>query len=719
MTVNLSALAGAGQQFFDNSGIPLSGGKLYSYAAGTTTPQATYTSVTGLTAHTNPIVLNSAGRVATGEIWVTAGQNYKFVLETSTNVMLVTWDNITGINGTGIATNANLVEYDPPFTGAVTSGYNVEEKLSQTVSVKDFGAVGDGVTDDTAAINAALAASNSVFIPSGLYKVTTINLNQSTGINSTGGNLIYGAGTDDAGTQLIGTAGYTMFKAWGDAPPAFSKSLSFTLKEMRLFGSGNTGIGIDLYSCINCRIENVYVTGFDYGLKARTTIGISFVGTTSFVGNNVGIKVPLLSSAGVAATENLCANLWSFDYCDVRQNAKAGASIGCGQNWTINNALAEANGVAFYLVENINYFRCDNLYLETMLPNATSPVNRLGNPQAWLAYMGRDEDGVSGSVPSSNFIFENVNTDFDNAAFYFTAVSDVRCFVSSGRGNFELGPNVSKFTSNSVASEPATMLLVPGQGRSVANGIFKSYSANLLPNGNFKFSRAPQPSASTNASAVVTTLTLNGQPVQCLLLTNSSAGTTMTYEWEINVGTDFNTGEAVVITMHGIADAAISSVTLSMLNSAGASIASQTKTTGIAGIWHVLIASATIPAGDTRFSIRVTTVHPSGATNDGYYIEEIMCTPRSTPVTQYPSVLDYTIGNTFSGVTSTADGSLWKFIVTSPYSAYYALISSRMSGTTVIPKVSLHYSGATLTVYSDTQNITVDGMFIPLNGQLI
>ena len=221
MTVNLSALAGAGQQFFDNSGIPLSGGKLYSYAAGTTTPQATYTSVTGLTAHTNPIVLNSAGRVATGEIWVTAGQNYKFVLETSTNVMLVTWDNITGINGTGIATNANLVEYDPPFTGAVTSGYNVEEKLSQTVSVKDFGAVGDGVTDDTAAINAALAASNSVFIPSGLYKVTTINLNQSTGINSTGGNLIYGAGTDDAGTQLIGTAGYTMFKAWGDAPPAF------------------------------------------------------------------------------------------------------------------------------------------------------------------------------------------------------------------------------------------------------------------------------------------------------------------------------------------------------------------------------------------------------------------------------------------------------------------------------------------------------------------
>jgi hypothetical protein len=176
MTVNLSALAGAGQQFFDNNGNPLSGGKLYSYEAGTTTPQATYTSVTGLTAHTNPIVLNSAGRVATGEIWVTAGQNYKFVLETSTNVMLVTWDNITGINGTGIATNADLVEYDPPFTGAVTSGYTVQDKLSQTVSVKDFGAVGNGIANDTTAIQNALNTNSgnvSVYFPKGVYLINS------------------------------------------------------------------------------------------------------------------------------------------------------------------------------------------------------------------------------------------------------------------------------------------------------------------------------------------------------------------------------------------------------------------------------------------------------------------------------------------------------------------------------------------------------------------
>jgi hypothetical protein len=81
MSVNLSLFAGAGWQFFDNNGVPLAGGLIYTYAAGTTTPQATYTSSTGGTAQANPIVLNSAGRVAVGEVWVSEGVSYKFVLK--------------------------------------------------------------------------------------------------------------------------------------------------------------------------------------------------------------------------------------------------------------------------------------------------------------------------------------------------------------------------------------------------------------------------------------------------------------------------------------------------------------------------------------------------------------------------------------------------------------------------------------------------------------
>jgi hypothetical protein len=101
--VFLSPVGGAAAQFFTNSGVPLTGGKLYSYAAGTTTPQVTYTSSSGVTAHTNPIILDSAGRVPGGEIWLTA-VSYKFVLNTSTDVLIATYDNIRGLGSTS-ATN--------------------------------------------------------------------------------------------------------------------------------------------------------------------------------------------------------------------------------------------------------------------------------------------------------------------------------------------------------------------------------------------------------------------------------------------------------------------------------------------------------------------------------------------------------------------------------------------------------------------------------------
>ena len=103
--VSLSIFGGVGAQFFDNSGVPLAGGKIYTYEAGTSTPLATYTSSSGNTAHTNPIVLDSAGRVPGGEIW-NALQLYKFVLKTSAEVLLATYDNVgSSFNATAIIAN--------------------------------------------------------------------------------------------------------------------------------------------------------------------------------------------------------------------------------------------------------------------------------------------------------------------------------------------------------------------------------------------------------------------------------------------------------------------------------------------------------------------------------------------------------------------------------------------------------------------------------------
>lgn len=105
--VYISAFGGVGTQFFDNNGVILSGGKIYSYEAGTTTPAATYTSSTGATPHSNPIILDSAGRVPGGEIWLPAGINFKFALYTPLDILLGTYDNVGSI-AAGAAFIANF-----------------------------------------------------------------------------------------------------------------------------------------------------------------------------------------------------------------------------------------------------------------------------------------------------------------------------------------------------------------------------------------------------------------------------------------------------------------------------------------------------------------------------------------------------------------------------------------------------------------------------------
>jgi hypothetical protein len=117
MAVKLSPLAGAGWQFFDNLGTPLAGGLLYTYTAGTTTPQATYTSAAGNIANTNPIVLDAAGRTA-NQTWLTTGGAYKFVLQTSAAVTIGTYDNISGINDLTGATGATSIT----TLGTITTG---------------------------------------------------------------------------------------------------------------------------------------------------------------------------------------------------------------------------------------------------------------------------------------------------------------------------------------------------------------------------------------------------------------------------------------------------------------------------------------------------------------------------------------------------------------------------------------------------------------------
>lgn len=86
-------------QAFTNIGVVLSGGKITTYEAGTTTLQTTYTDATMTVANSNPIILDSAGRLAT-EVWVPEGKTQKMVLANSAGVVLATLDNLALINDT-------------------------------------------------------------------------------------------------------------------------------------------------------------------------------------------------------------------------------------------------------------------------------------------------------------------------------------------------------------------------------------------------------------------------------------------------------------------------------------------------------------------------------------------------------------------------------------------------------------------------------------------
>lgn len=230
MAVNLSFIGGAGWQFLDDNGNPLSGGKIYTYAAGTSTPQTTYTSRTGLTANTNPIILDAAGRTPE-QIWSTEGLLYKYVVKNSNDVLIRSWDNIGGsvvasdlaqdlANTSNNAKGDALIGFKQSNSGGFATNAvarTVNAKLQEIVSVKDFGAVGDGVADDFLAINRAAAYISSigggtVFYPAGTYRITRsirlddFNVETNTYSGNVRRNVVHqGAGRD---STIIKTDGF-------------------------------------------------------------------------------------------------------------------------------------------------------------------------------------------------------------------------------------------------------------------------------------------------------------------------------------------------------------------------------------------------------------------------------------------------------------------------------------------------------------------------------
>jgi hypothetical protein len=207
MAVNLSPVGNA-QQFFDNTGLPLNGGLIYTYQAGSTTPLATYTDVNGTIANSNPIVLDSSGRTPS-EIWLTYGFNYKFVVQTSAGITLGTYDNLYGIIGvagtsTGTTIPTGMISLWYGSIGSVPLGWYLCDGTNGTPDLRDRFVVGAGSTYSVAATG---GSANAIVVSHTHTATSTVTDPSHSHTMTAGTNIALGGGGNQTVPRDVSVTG--------------------------------------------------------------------------------------------------------------------------------------------------------------------------------------------------------------------------------------------------------------------------------------------------------------------------------------------------------------------------------------------------------------------------------------------------------------------------------------------------------------------------------
>ena len=214
-------------QFEDASGNPDVSYQLFFYAAGSSTKQNTYTSSTGLTANSNPIVLNSLGQ-PTNEIWFTQGQTYKVVLAPANDTdppVSPIWsvDNLTGINDVSGSIDQWIASALTPtyisatsfsFVGDQTATFAIGRRLKttntagtiySTISNSVFGAVTTiTIVNDSGTLDSGLSAVSYGILSSTNRSIPIINANPNYLTGVAGTNTVTGTATQVPTAYVVG-----------------------------------------------------------------------------------------------------------------------------------------------------------------------------------------------------------------------------------------------------------------------------------------------------------------------------------------------------------------------------------------------------------------------------------------------------------------------------------------------------------------------------------
>lgn len=169
----------------DNSGVPMSGAKLYFYTHGTTTAKATYSDAALSAANANPVVADSHGWF--GEIYMATNDLYKVTLKSALGITIWTIDDVAAVQLGDSSLAARILQI--------------------ASSPMDYGAAGDGSTDDSVAVQAAITgASGTVDLVGKTYHVGT-GLTLKSNLTIKNGTLDFTASADDNYLSATGTVG--------------------------------------------------------------------------------------------------------------------------------------------------------------------------------------------------------------------------------------------------------------------------------------------------------------------------------------------------------------------------------------------------------------------------------------------------------------------------------------------------------------------------------
>ena len=303
--------------------------------------------------------------------------------------------------GLSAALNSTGVNYTSAGTGAVTR--TAASKFDDTVSVKDFGATGNGVTNDTTAIQAALnSGATGVFIPTGTYKITaalTIPANVRFYGNSRSGCVISCATTN---VGILTDAGNTSVSV---------ECLSLTYSVTAVSGANALSLTGFYSSATNFSISNAY-------------IGISSVGTSVTFCNSIGydnFQVSNCISVGMKLQYAYNVNVSNF-YITAGSNTAYGTLLvidhGQGHNFLMGEIY---NAVFSATITNIQFCKFDQIYFDSAAQGGyINSSTSLSFNNCWFS-AGRTGGGYPGLTIG---IFATIDT---SDTIVFTNTSFINC----------------------------------------------------------------------------------------------------------------------------------------------------------------------------------------------------------------------------------------------------------------------------------------------------